>query len=479
MTNILFGQMAFEEVNTLPVIPTFYNAVVFDDLDNDGDNDAIISGLYTDNSGIIIKINEMYFNNGTGVFTLVSDTPFPSVMDGDIDLGDIDNDGDLDVFMTGDTPSGYIAKLYKNDGLANFTEVAGTIFTPVGGGSFQQFVDVNGDGALDLFVTGDNIDPSQPENTSLYINDGNGNFSEQASGIPDLRYCSFDFADIDEDGDQDLYISGLRFMPIMETIGGLYLNNGNGNFTLTESPFVPVLTTEESSVQFADFDGDGDQDAVLSGLHETGMLTTLYFNDGAGNFTAVTTDILPAGDGAVDVADIDNDGDVDILLSGIVVADYPPETVSTIYVNDGDGNFSLGLSRNYFEWMYEGSAEFVDIDNDGKLDVYIAGRQKSDPSPTGSVLISKLYKNTSILSISEMDISSVRLYPNPTQNIFYIESREPVTKIKIYSIDGKLIQEIEEGHFYGKIDLQNEPSGVYFINIQSGKNEVTKKIVKK
>jgi hypothetical protein len=477
-SNFLFGQLAFDEVNTLPVLPTFHNAVVFGDLDYDGDNDVIISGMYTDDNGTVEIISEMYFNDGTGVFTIVEDTPFPPCCSGDIDLADIDDDGDLDVFMTGSDENGLsIAKLFANDGSGNFTELGGNSFAPLTGGIFQQFVDVNNDGTQDLFITGQQQDETIL--TKLYLNDGNGNFTEHESGVENIAYCSFDFADIENDGDLDLLISGLALdnqgWPIM--VGGLYLNDGNGNFTLTASPFDPILTANESSIHFADFDGDGDQDAIASGWHDTqGVITTIYSNDGMGNFTATYPDIPGAGDGALDIGDIDNDGDLDVLAVGIQVADYPPVTIASIYLNDGNANFTEGLPENYFYWMYEGSAMFTDINNNGKLDVYIAGRQKYENM--SGVLISKLYKNSTITSVIEKETTRIKIYPNPIQNDFYIESPEAITKLEIHSIDGQLIREIESVQFSKKINLQDVPGGVYFITIKTDKELVTRRILK-
>lgn len=486
----LSAQLAFEAVNTLPVLPTYFNGVAFGDLDGDGDNDVIITGEYVSQFGgdttTVFDIAEMYLNDGTGTFTLVEGTPFPPSSDGDIELADVDNDGDLDVFLTGIVNyETYVSKLYLNDGSANFTEVTDAPFLPLASAGFSKFIDVNGDGALDLFVCGqtggEELDDYQ--NTRLYINDGNGNFTEKPNeGIMEINYCSFDFGDIDNDGDPDLLIGGMYladdWWPEWDG-GGYYENDGEGNFTLKPSDLFQVFTGNETSIRFADFDEDGDLDVFTTGMDILQDIwnATIYYNDGNGNFPVVDTTSIPClMDGAVDIGDADGDGDLDILMVGYGDGEEA-STIATIYTNDGNGNFEDGLNPYYFLWQYEGIAKFVDINNDTLPDVYIAGLEKSGPGQ--GFLVSQLYKNVSTpASVNENENTSVLLFPNPTKGEFDIKSQEPLTMVEIHSVDGRLVQKAETNKYAQRVDLRDEADGVYFVSIHTNNKVITKKVMK-
>lgn len=233
--------------------------------------------------------------------------PQPSLMEvyaGTFASGDIDGDGDKDLFMNGLTPQSR-TKLYLNDGIGNFTEITSNF--PRSSTSQAIFKDLDGDNDLDLFYSGQNELAQKFAN--IYRNNGFGVFTQVTNALPLFRKGAA-IADVDNDGDQDLVIT-------TETIAGVYLNNGNAVFTPQGNA---VFTPVSGVVQCIDMENDGDQDVIISGAGSV----KLYENDGSGNFTVnsnSTFAALSAED--IDVADTDNDGDLDFLINGNFIRIIP------------------------------------------------------------------------------------------------------------------------------------------------------------
>ena len=177
-------------------------SVAFADIRGNGVQDILITGL----NSSFNPTTELYENDGTGVFTLVSGTPFTAVQYSSIAFADIDGDGDLDVFITGQSGANKVANLYKNDGAGSFTLATGSTLTGVSNSSVA-FADVTGNNHLDLLITGENS--SNNPIAELYENDGTGIYT-LVSGTPftGVSASSVAFVDIDSDGDQDLFITG-------------------------------------------------------------------------------------------------------------------------------------------------------------------------------------------------------------------------------------------------------------------------------
>jgi hypothetical protein len=137
-------------------------------------------------------------------FSEVMDNPFEDISRSTADFVDVDGDNDLDLLLTGVSFTGRIAKLYINDGAANFTEQEGTPFAGVSQADVA-FADIDGDNDQDVLIVGWLGTSDTAYSAELYKNDGAGNFSlvEGTSFTPVVGG-----SDIDQDGDQDVLIVG-------------------------------------------------------------------------------------------------------------------------------------------------------------------------------------------------------------------------------------------------------------------------------
>jgi hypothetical protein len=252
-----------------------------------------------------------------------------------------------------------------------FTEVD-VPFVDVSEGSVA-WADYDGDGDMDLLIAGSSsLDGSV---TRLYRNDG-GSFTEINAGLMNLRSTSAAWADFDGDGDPDLLLTGLDsdFNPQSK----LYRND-NGAFVDVETPFVKV---SNGAVAWADYDGDGDLDVVITGSTGGGRTSMLYRNDN-GTFVDSGIDLIGVDFSSVAWADYDKDGDPDLLLMGRYIdglgQGYDSAGTTRLYRND---NGTLVDSEVALTNLEDGSAAWADYDGDGDLDLILMGVSFNSFSPT-------------------------------------------------------------------------------------------------
>ena len=288
--------------------PGFTMGSVFGDFDNDGDQD-----LYLANGGQYeIEANVLFANNGDGTFTDVTAKAGVGLkaFTYSASFVDYDNDGDLDLYCAN---YGVGAKnvLYGNNGDGTFTDV--TDRAGVGDKSWSWmgvWADVDNDGDQDLYVVNGRYPAGEPN--KLFINDG-GVFSEQAKarGVDDPNWgLGATFGDIDNDGDLDLFVSNY--------IGGnnLYLNDGKGSFAKASGRIKGSLDGWGKGPTFGDVDHDGDLDLYEGDCKQANQL---YLNDGKGNFVNVAgkqpqIQCSTVRTKATALADVDNDGDLDLYV---------------------------------------------------------------------------------------------------------------------------------------------------------------------
>jgi hypothetical protein len=324
--------------------------------------------------------------------------------------GDIDNDGDIDLYVTGFGRN----QMFRNNGNGTFTDVSQSSGTddPASWGVSAAFVDIDRDGWLDLFVgnylqysfashiacvgvsgLADYCRPSayRAQPSRLYRNRGGGRFVDvtNRSGLarqygPALGVATADF---NADGWVDLFVAN------DEQENQLWINQRDGTFTNTALIAGAALgpageRKANMGVDAGDFDADGDEDLFITEL--IGQGSTLYVNDGTGMFeersapAGIRRASLPYTGFGTAWIDFDNDGWLDLLaVNGQVnrIADRPARAEDPfpmgqrkqIFRNDR-GRFEDVTDRagSVFDLVEAGrGAAFGDIDNDGDTDVLV------------------------------------------------------------------------------------------------------------
>ena len=280
-------------------------------------------------------------------------------------LADYDHNGFCDIVVGGSSRG--IALLTANNSGTNYSDEI--LDDP---DIFLQgcnFADIDNDGWLDLFAC-DDVDDNHK-----YRNTGNGSLVLDSSLMNTLiaggntgNYATV-WSDFDNDGDTDMYLSkcslGSNSLTSPRRINRLFRNDGNG---FTDVAATAGVDTGEQSwtSDFGDIDNDGDMDLVI--MNHTGI-SALMENDGNGVFTDITAaaglvsgfqDIFTL---QVALRDFDNDGFLDLIVGSTF------DTPERFFLNDGDGTFTLtnGLFHNSDDIH---SFAIGDLNSDGFLDVY-------------------------------------------------------------------------------------------------------------
>ncbi len=344
--------------------------------------DAGIADLDQDGDMDILIANEhkpniLLINDGTGEFTNESSIRIPQVDHDSEDIGiaDFDSDGDPDIIVVSEDDK--VNELYLNNGDGTFSDAGDRI--PVTGTSNSVVVfDINEDGSPDVLI-GNN------GQNNILINDGIGNFQDEtAQRIGTFIDVTQDLTlgDIDNDGDQDLLVGN-------EDSNRILINIGNGFFEDQSSERIPYRNSPEETreVDVADIDGDGDLDLLYGNVQafveNAVRQNRLLLNDGKGFFTDITDTHLPADDNrcfGVAFLDIDDDGDADIMTGNTNGDRFGGDTPFSVYLNDGSGKFTdvtgTMLPKNIVGRGFD--IDFVDFNGDNIKDLFLSNRGSQD-----------------------------------------------------------------------------------------------------
>ncbi|MFK8009316.1 MAG: T9SS type A sorting domain-containing protein [Saprospiraceae bacterium] len=245
----------------------------------------------------------------------------------------------------------------------------------------------------------------------------------------------------------------------------------------TQNDFTGVY---EGEMEFADVDGDGDQDLftlgysdgdqdvlVTGSLISNGFSSFLYKNDGTGNFTLMqNTGLVQVIFGGCSFGDVDLDGDLDLIISGRKGA-IPDETAE-LYFNDGAGNFTSTTSSS-FTGATASSVDLADVDGDNDLDLFIMGIAADEN------IYSKLYINDLMVSDknSALDFQA-KVFPNPFNDFVFLdfEKNIPELTIEISNSLGQILQTDQLQNISQiEISTSNFSNGIYFIKITHANNQ--------
>jgi hypothetical protein len=448
-------------------------AIELMDLDSDGDLDLIFGGGdATGNSQNRVQVG--WNNNG-------------SFLAEDLDLGDFDafsfngsdfdQDGDIDVLVSG-IPSQLdpVTKLLINNGNGTFTTTNINVIGVKNG--FINWVDVNGDGYDDIYVSGTVDNSSRVHVNQLLINDRQGSFHEKVNhGLPAI----FDsggvaWAYINEDSFIDIVVSGMRNPVIIfsENVSSVYFGNGDGTFRFSQELIPPGYLTAVgifSSVTPADLDKDGDIDVVLTSW---GGPTVIYWNE-KGQFTPDTLNKFRVHfSGTSAVGDIDADGDHDLIISGYTFPLYT--TFADVYLNDGTGNFTIA---NYPVYAGAGFFKPGDIDGDGDTDLIEGNGDASinvlinmsvpvNASPTPPVILS-IDQSVNNIEVTFQASDDMTAAASLTTN-FYLKDPEGhflYNGISDRTTGYLMVPAAATRRLGNKIELKDLKQGAYEIGIQS------------
>jgi hypothetical protein len=326
------------------------------DPDRDGDPDVMAAGeFFSDNNRNLHTL--IYHNRRNNNFTPVNHS-IPAFYRGDFDLADFDLDGIDDLMMMGELSDGKrMAKIFNGNTSGGFTP-SSQIFQGLRDGAVA-LADYDGDGDTDIMITGES---SNGPKTLLYRNDRASGFKLIETGITNLRRGDASWADTNLDGRPDLIITGINEKGRATSL--LYRNTNTG-FIREAAGFIPL---KNSSIAAADVDNDGDPDILLMGELDNGQLVSrLYRNDRHHGFAPVLTPFIAIRAGFADWGDIDDDGDMDLVISG----ETNNGAVSKVYRNDRHQGFT-DIHANISP-LYMSDGEWGDYDLDGDLDILISG----------------------------------------------------------------------------------------------------------
>jgi enediyne biosynthesis protein E4 len=367
-----------------------------------------------------VGLDFVHVNGATGQFYI------PELIGAGAALFDMDNDGDLDLYLLQGQSLGPGAaadarlthRLYRNDLVGPAGRTSPLRFADVTAESGLGLVaygmgvavgDFDGDGFQDLYVTA--LGPN-----ALFRNNGDGTFTDvtQTAGVDDPRWStSAAFLDYDRDGDLDLFVTnyldftlannrqcfdaaGARdycspkaYRPVPDR---LFRNDGNGRFTdVTESSGIARAFGNGLGVSTGDYNGDGWLDIYVA---NDATPNQLWINARNGSFVdegplsgaALSAAGNPEGSMGIASGDFNRDGSEDLFVTNIAGETF------VLYVNDGQGSFEdarqrAGVARPTAAFTGFGT-DWFDYDNDGWPDLFMANgavniveRLRGEPFP--------------------------------------------------------------------------------------------------
>ena len=467
----------------------------FADADNDGDMDAFVVTWGAGGSG---KKNYFYRNNGDGTFTYEPAIAMglPLTYSEMANWIDINNDQNLDLYFT-NSYQNLANKYYENLGDGSFSEISNLSITSEHFASRSiDWVDYDDDGDNDIFITNE-----ENEKNSLFRNDGANNFTQitNLAIVQDFKNSvGSSWADIDNDGDLDLFVANWANNG---QANQLFINN-NGIFSEDITSEIAASTTNSFGSSFGDVDNDGDLDLLVCNAYMASQNTNfLYMNDGNGNFTLDTSSEISNYQGwtfGCAFGDYNNDGWLDVLLAN----NYNDNQSNALFRNSGTGNNWIklnlvGTQSNYSAvgakirmrstingnqvWQTRQIAAASGYCSQNSFTVHFGAGNASLIDeievlwPSGlsetytDIEVNRIYtaiEGDGSLGLEENKIQEINLFPNPIQDSLTIALDMSYAShsliFQLFTLDGKRILEHPlEGTTNHHLNLKHLNSGTY------------------
>lgn len=502
------GNGSFERYAASGIQGANFGSVNIADFNNDGRPDILVNGQISST-----YITQIYSQGTNGSFTLKSENLMGSYFS-ETAVFDANADGLPDVLVIGFSTS-YVpeTKLYLDNGNFQFTEqesgLGGVYFSSI------DIADINGDGFPDVLLGGMNT--SYAGSVILYYNDGQGHFESADISFVGSYSGAVRFVDYDLDGDLDLFVIGLAGD---QNAASFYKNDGQGNFShdATNSALIPGLNM--SRAEFADYNQDGKPDLLVIGYRDNLGVAAIFTNITEVaqplDYCEVSVDYDVEPITRVSFAGIENKSSAQI--NGTPA--YEDFTAISGTVKIGQ-TYTIAVEGNTARLFEHDIRVFIDWNQDGEFDMGIEYYWANLASSTGTdgvkavaditVPENAVLGQTRIriikdmwnvyepgefdaclnpyygqvedysltveadLSIGDRAFADVSIYPNPTTGKLFISSPADVASVEIVDLQGRSVGNPDASD----IDLTQLPTGIYLAKISttSGKT-IIKRIIK-
>jgi sugar lactone lactonase YvrE len=332
------------------------------DFDNDNQLDIVV----LDRS----KNIKLFKNNGNGSFVHhldLDNTDFSARLR-DINISDYDNDGDLDLLIVGQPASNqFSSNLFLNDGSGNFTKQTGIEINSPSTPYYMKTGDLDNDGSPEVVLA---MNVNSTNKTYIYKVTSNLQFiksdsiliGEQIGGSWEASFSNLQLVDYNNDANADI---------LAQSRNRTFLLKNEGNLVFSDVSSFNFPGGSYGGIDVGDIDNDGDIDFLISNEDNTSKLIS---NDGNDVFSEISTpfqsEYLSYGDKRF--FDFNNDGQIDILIS-----DYYNNAYLKIFKNIGNTTFEEVLNNGLND-IAESTIQLMDFTNNGTLDILIGGYSEND-----------------------------------------------------------------------------------------------------
>lgn len=441
------GNGNFTQIIAVPVVTSggYSETASWGDYDSDG-----LLDLYVTRSGATspLRRNQLFHNDGGNVFTkiLTGTMVTDAFVSRSVNWTDIDNDGDLDLFVTNEGVSDN-ENMYRNDNGTFVKITVGEIINDGQDTMSSSWGDYDNDGDLDVYLANDGAD------NALFRNDGNFNFTK-ITGDPvamtNAHSLSSAWSDIDNDGDLDLFVTN-AFNTTEKQLNFLFLNN-NGAFTKVETGDLVTDLSWSYGCAFGDYDNDGFEDLAVATtkLNETDEADFLYHNDGNDNHW-LTIKLIGT---TTNKTAIGTKIRVTATINGVAVTQMREISAQSSYCGQNDLRAHFGL----------GDAEIVQT----IVVEWLSGTVETYVNINSNHFIS-IVEGEGILKVGSIDTidNQIKVYPNPANDFLNIQSKGNINiaSVSIYNTLGQLVSATTDNT--AAVDISNLSSGNYFVKINS------------